>query len=79
MELSKIEKSIYEIVRSIHNEKVITNDMNLEDDLCFDSLDLVDAVVLTERQFGIDIADDVWIKCKTVQDIVNIVNNIINK
>lgn len=41
-------------------------------DLYMDSLDIVDAVIHIEKEFGIKMFDDEIYRCKTVQDLINL-------
>ena len=70
-----IEKKVLEIVRAkcLPGGDEVQLDSSLEDDLGFDSLDVVECVIDVERAFGIHIKDedarDVW----TPGDLVKIV------
>ncbi|ERJ11455.1 acyl carrier protein [Haloplasma contractile] len=48
---------------------------NLQEDLGADSLDAVELVMAIEEEFEIEISDDVAQSMKTVQDIVNAIDN----
>lgn len=48
----------------------ITDDMELVADLGLSSLDVVDAVLAFEDEFGIEISDDTIMELRTVGDIV---------
>lgn len=49
----------------------------LDDDLDFDSLDLVEVVMSLEKEFAIVISDDAAETVRTVKDVVDLVENII--
>lgn len=55
------------------DEDQITNDKMLEDDFGADSLDAVVLTMALEEEFDIEISDDDALKLKTVQDVVNLV------
>lgn len=68
----------HKIINNIINEalgveKNITPELNLEDDLGFDSLDLIDVSIEVEAKFNIAIADAELKDIKTVQGIYNLV------
>lgn len=48
---------------------------NLTDDLGADSLDAIDIVMSIEDQYSIEVPDEVVENIKTVEDIVNFVEN----
>ena len=47
--------------------------MNLEDDLCFDSLDKIEALIALEAEFDISLDDDEAYATKTVADVIALV------
>lgn len=49
----------------------ITLDAKLKDDLNLDSLDSVELIMSAEEEFGIEIPDEDVMNFKTVNDIVN--------
>jgi len=49
---------------------------NLRDDLGADSLDEVEIVMACEDEFGIEIPDELAERCKTVEDIIDLINEI---
>lgn len=69
------EKEIMEKITNILKEMMegeiadITEDMELVADLGLSSLDLMDAVVRFEEEFGIEIPDEVITEFRTVGDI----------
>ena len=69
MVLDQIKKILVETM-DIEEEK-ITLDAKLKDDLNLDSLDSVELIMSAEEEFGIEIPDEDVINFKTVNDIVN--------
>ncbi len=59
-------------------EKIELNH-NLINDLNADSLDITDLMIDFEREFNISITDQEAEKIKTVQDVVNCINQKINQ
>lgn len=55
------------------DEKFITLESNIEDDLGANSLDLVDLVMSIEDDFGIEVPEELIDKVKTVGDIVDFI------
>lgn len=53
------------------DESKITLDAKLKDDLELDSLDSVELIMSAEDEFGIEIPDEDVMNFKTVNDIVN--------
>ncbi len=53
------------------DKDTITLETELEEDLHLDSLDLTEYVVFVEHEFDVDIPDEEMPKLKTVQDVVN--------
>lgn len=53
------------------DESKITLDAKLKEDLELDSLDSVELVMSAEEEFGIEIPDEDVMNFKTVNDIVN--------
>ena len=68
MVLDQIKKILVETM-DIEEEK-ITLDAKLKDDLNLDSLDSVE-LIMSEEEFGIEIPDEDVMNFKTVNDIVN--------
>lgn len=58
-------------------ESEIKPEANFVDDLGADSLDAVEIVMAIEDEFGIEIPDKVAEEAKTVGDITNYINNIL--
>ena len=69
MVLDQIKKILIETM-DIEEEK-ITLDAKLKDDLNLDSLDSVELIMSAEEDFGIEIPDEDVMNFKTVNDIVN--------
>ena len=69
MVLDQIKKILVETM-DIEEEKV-TLDAKLKDDLNLDSLDSVELIMSAEEEFGIEIPDEDVMNIKTVNDIVN--------
>lgn len=63
---------------AIISKEIKTTD-NLLSDLGLDSLDAVEVIMEIEKEFNISIADDVWSKIHTVQDIIDEVEKITSK
>ena len=55
-------------------EKILLNS-SLSDNLSADSLDFVELVMTLEDEFNMEITDEDAEKLKTVEDIVNFINN----
>lgn len=75
-------------IKTLINEKAfnfmydeIENQTKLVDDLGFDDLDTIEFIIDVEKHFGIIIInDDKWFeKIKTVQDVFNLVEEILQK
>lgn len=58
--------------------ELITPEASIVDDLGFDSLDLVEAVMAAEDAFGVSLDDEVLEKIITVQDAVSAVDQALN-
>ena len=69
MVLDQIKKILVETMDS--EEEKITLDAKLKDDLNLDSLDSVELIMSAEEEFGIEIPDEDVMNFKTVNDIVN--------
>ena len=54
----------------------VTQDAHLFDDLNFDSLDTVQTVIELENEFDIEIADDEIDNVRTVQNILDLINDL---
>ena len=53
------------------DESEITLDAELSKDLCINSIELADLIMMCEEQFGIEISEDDANEFVTVNDIVN--------
>lgn len=60
---------------SVPQEKITPNS-DIVKDLGADSLDIVEMLMQMEDEFGIEIEEDVATQLKTVQDVVNAIDNI---
>lgn len=73
---------IYSIIRAIIVDKLgveeneVTPEASLVNDLGADDLDMVELVMLIEKEFGIMIPDNVWEKVSSVGDIYQIVETV---
>ena len=54
----------------------VTQDAHLFDDLNFDSLDTVETVIALENEFDIEIADDESDNVRTVQNILDLIDDL---
>lgn len=61
------------------DEEEICAESKLNDDLAFDSLDYVDLAVKLEEEFDIKIEDDAIDEWKTVQDVVDYVDKLLQQ
>ncbi len=68
MVFEKIQKILADLL-SI-DENSITMDSSIIDDLGADSLDLVDAIVTINDEFGVEVPDDEVENLRTVGDVV---------
>lgn len=55
-------------------EQIVKPEASLEDDLCLDSLDMIEIVMAAEDEFGTVVEDDVLEQIKTVQDAVSAID-----
>lgn len=70
---------VFESIGWIDMEKAVNEDSRLDDDLGFDSLDKIEVCMEIEKDFGIAIHDDEMDRIKTVGDVVNLLDEIINE
>lgn len=70
---------VFESIGWIDMEKAVNEDSRLDDDLGFDSLDKIEVCMQIEKDFGIEIHDDEMDRIKTVGDVVNLLDEIINE
>ena len=74
------EESTFEKVRGIVVEQLgvepdeVSIDSTFIDDLGADSLDIVELIMACEEEFNIEIPDEAAEKIKTVQDVVNYID-----
>ncbi len=54
----------------------VTQDAHLFDDLNFDSLDTVETVIALENEFDIEIADDEIDNVRTIQNILDLIDDL---
>lgn len=54
--------------------KPIENSFDLRDYMALDELDLVELCISCEEKFEIIFNEDDWFKCKTVQDVIDLVH-----
>lgn len=81
MERSEIVKNINKCLANEFekDETTFTADSNLYDVLEIDSLDLVDVIVLIEKQFGIKTAKEDFANVKTFNNLYDFLESRINK
>ncbi|MCF6775094.1 acyl carrier protein [Thiotrichales bacterium 19X7-9] len=74
--MSEIESRVKKIIADQLNvdEKDVVPDASFIDDLGADSLDTVELVMALEEEFETDIPDEEAEKIKTVQDVINYIN-----
>jgi len=68
-------KLIIEEQLGINDKDKITLTTNLQEDLNADSLDAVEIIMSIEDEFNIEIPDDIAEELKTVEDIINFLEN----
>lgn len=76
--LKRVIKQISSLWAGIDEEEICA-ESKLNDDLVFDSLDYVDLAVKLEKEFDIKIEDDVIDEWKTVQDVVDYVDKLLQQ
>lgn len=76
--LERVIKQISSLWAGIDEEEICA-ESKLDDDLVFDSLDYVDLAVKLEKEFDVKIEDDVIDKWKTVQDVVDYVDKLLQQ
>lgn len=73
-------KSMNKVIAGVNEALLYRGSINpdpshrLEEDLCFDSLDVAELVLELEERFSIKIPDNVYMKWRTVQDVYNTVD-----
>lgn len=78
MDINQITSRVLKIVEEQLGVKPESTSKSLTDDLGADSLDTIELVMAIEEEFEIEIPDDDAETCKTVEDIINLVNRRIN-
>jgi len=68
-------KLIIEEQLGITDKDKITLTTNLQEDLNADSLDAVEIIMSIEDEFNVEIPDDIAEELKTVEDIINFLEN----
>jgi len=58
--------------------KKVSDNLHIINDLGADSLDVFEIMMSLEEYYDIEISDDDAIKCNTVEDVKNGINNILN-
>ena len=76
--LERVIKQISSLWAGIDEEEICA-ESKLDDDLIFDSLDYVDLAVKLEKEFDVKIEDDVIDEWKTVQDVVDYVDKLLQQ
>lgn len=76
----ELERHVYDkvcqiITRNIDPNAKLTPDTHY-DDLWMDCLDQVELLMWVEDEFDIDICDEAWEKCTTIQSVVNLVSTL---
>lgn len=71
--------NVFEDTCWIDMEKAVNEESRLNEDLGFDSLDKIEVCMEIEKDFGISIHDDEMDRIKTVGDVVNLLDEIINE
>lgn len=70
-----IKKNVLDILSRFAWEEKVKMEDDLRDDLQFDSLDCVEAIINIEKKFGITIPDEEAEKCRKVSDVVSLVES----
>lgn len=71
----EIKETVFGIIAKYANKEELKMEDNLRDDLWFDSLDCVEAIMDIEKEFDITIPDEEAEKCRIVQDVVEMVES----
>ena len=77
MEREEIKKKLIPLIERITWENDIKDESQFNYDLGFDSLDAVDLIIDTEREFGISIPDEQAEKVKTVKDAIDLIESLV--
>lgn len=80
--MSAIQERVHRaLAEGIHYSGVSADHMRpelrLADDLGADSLDMVEAAMAVEEEFGIEIPDDRWEQCETIGDVYQCVEQLL--
>ena len=73
----EIKKKLIPLIERITWENDIKEESQFNYDLGFDSLDAVDLIIDTEREFGISIPDERAEKVKTVKDAIDLIESLV--
>lgn len=77
MDREEIKKKLIPLIERITWENDIKEESQFNYDLGFDSLDAVDLIIDTEREFGISIPDEQAEKVKTVKDAIDLIESLV--
>ena len=77
MDREEIKKKLIPLIERITWENDIKEESQFNYDLGFDSLDAVDLIIDTEREFGISIPDEKAEKVKTVKDAIDLIESLV--
>lgn len=77
MDREEIKKKLIPLIERITWENDIKDESQFNYDLGFDSLDAVDLIIDTEREFGISIPDERAEKVKTVKDAIDLIESLV--
>ena len=77
MDREEIKKKLIPLIERITWENDIKEESQFNYDLGFDSLDAVDLIIDTEREFNISIPDEQAEKVKTVKDAIDLIESLV--
>lgn len=77
MDREEIKKKLIPLIERITWENDIKDESQFNYDLGFDSLDAVDLIIDTEREFDISIPDEQAEKVKTVKDAIDLIESLV--
>ena len=77
MDREEIKKKLIPLIERITWENDIKEESQFNYDLGFNSLDAVDLIIDTEREFGISIPDEQAEKVKTVKDAIDLIESLV--
>ncbi len=74
-------ETIFQAVQTILKERNINNitENTVFTELGLDSLDLMDLIIKAEQKYDVIIPDEELLEIKTVKDLLNILENLLNK